>query len=177
MIVVDGRGCESECLSRAAYFDTFPNVWAHGALAEITSRGRLLVSGRSDSVLNPGGVRIGTAEIYRLLEQLPEIEESIAVGREMNDDVAIVLFLKMRSGRLTEETVLRVKSHIRSGATPRHVPAEVYEVCDVPRTKTGKIVELAVKNVINGFPVANLAAIANPECLVDYEKYRIKSRL
>ena len=149
-----------------AYFERFPGIWAHGDYAELTEHEGMIIYGRSDAVLNPGGVRIGTAEIYRPVEGLPEILESLAVGQEWNNDVRIVLFVKLREG-ITLDTALteRIKQTIRDHASPRHVPAKVIAVPDIPRTLSGKIVELAVHNIIHHRPVKNLDALANPEAL------------
>jgi acetoacetyl-CoA synthetase len=154
---------------RAAYFERFPNVWCHGDYVELTPRGTLVIYGRSDAVLNPGGVRIGTAEIYRQVEQLDEVVESLAVGQEWNNDVRIVLFVRLRDGLVLDEVLIdRIRQRIRDNTTPRHVPAKIVQVADIPRTKSGKIVELAVRDVIHGRPVKNLEALANPEALELY---------
>ena len=151
---------------RTAYFERFPGVWCHGDYMELTPRGGAIIHGRSDAVLNPGGVRIGTAEIYRQVEQLPEVLESIAVGQPWEGDVRVVLFVRLREGLLLDRPLIeRIKAQIRAGATPRHVPAEVLQVADIPRTKSGKIVELAVTDVLCGRTVRNLDALANPESL------------
>jgi len=152
-----------------AYFDRFPNVWCHGDYVELTEHDGLMIYGRSDAVLNPGGVRIGTAEIYRQVEQLDEVVESLVIGQEWDGDVRVVLFV-----RLAEEVVLddalidRIKKQIRANTTPRHVPARVVAVTDIPRTKSGKIVELAVREVVHGRPVKNKEALANPEALKQF---------
>jgi acetoacetyl-CoA synthetase len=154
---------------RAAYFERYPGIWCHGDYVELTEHGGIVVYGRSDAVLNPGGVRIGTAEIYRQVEQLPEVAESIVVGQDWEGDVRVVLFVKTKDGRqLDEALVKRIKQRIREGASPRHVPAKVLQVADIPRTKSGKIVELAVRDVIHGRPVKNQEALANPEALAEY---------
>ena len=151
---------------REAYFERFDGVWAHGDFAELTAAGGVVIYGRSDAVLNPGGVRIGTAEIYRQVESLDEVVESIAVGQRWEDDVRVVLFVVLRSGvELDDELVARIRSTIRANTTPRHVPAKVIAVPDIPRTRSGKIVELAVRSVIHGEPVKNTDALANPEAL------------
>jgi acetoacetyl-CoA synthetase len=151
---------------RAAYFERFPGVWCHGDFAEITAHGGVIIYGRSDATLNPGGVRIGTAEIYRQVEQLEEVEESLVIGQDWKGDVRVVLFVKLRPGvALDEALIARIKRHIREGTTPRHVPAKVLAVTDIPRTKSGKIVELAVREVVHGRPVKNETALANPEAL------------
>jgi acetoacetyl-CoA synthetase len=152
----------------AAYFEKFPGVWAHGDYAEITPTGSMIIYGRSDAVLNPGGVRIGTAEIYRQVEKLDEIMESIAIGQTWEDDVRVVLFVVMREGSELDENVReRIRRVIRDNTTPRHVPAKIVAVPDIPRTISGKIVELAVRDVVHGRPVRNSDALANPEAL-DY---------
>jgi acetoacetyl-CoA synthetase len=154
----------------AAYFERFPNIWCHGDFSELTAHDGVIIYGRSDATLNPGGVRIGTAEIYRQVEQLPEILESLVIGQDWppgrNDDVRVVLFVKLQEGMtLDAGLVERVKKQIRDNTTPRHVPARVVQVPDIPRTKSGKIVELAVRNVVHDQPVKNVEALANPEAL------------
>lgn len=154
----------------AAYFDRFPNVWCHGDWVEKTIHHGLIVHGRSDATLNPGGVRIGTAEIYRQVEQVPEVVESLAVGQMRDGDERVILFVRLKAGvTLDDDLLARIKSRIRSGATPRHVPAKIIQVADIPRTKSNKIVELAVKNLIHGRPVKNVEALANPEALELYK--------
>ena len=155
---------------RAAYFERFDNVWCHGDFSEITAHDGIIIYGRSDATLNPGGVRIGTAEIYRQVEQLPEILESLVIGQDWppgkNDDVRVVLFVKLQEGMALDAALVeRVKKQIRDNTTPRHVPAKVVQVLDIPRTKSGKIVELAVRNVVHDQPVKNVEALANPEAL------------
>lgn len=150
----------------AAYFERFPGVWAHGDYAEITDSGGMIVHGRSDAVLNPGGVRIGTSEIYRQVEKLDEVLESIAVGQDRDGDVRVVLFIVLRPGTtLDEELQRRIRKVIRDNTTPRHVPAKILTVPDIPRTISGKIVELAVRAVVHGRPVKNTDALANPGAL------------
>ena len=151
---------------RAAYFERFPNVWHHGDYAELTAHDGLVIYGRSDAVLNPGGVRIGTAEIYRIVEQFAEIAESIVVGQEWRDDTRVVLFVRLQPGAVLDgELERRLREAIRSRASPRHVPAKILAVADIPRTMNGKIVELAVREAIHGRPVGNRDALANPEAL------------
>jgi acetoacetyl-CoA synthetase len=151
---------------RAAYFERFPGVWAHGDFAELTVDGGIIIHGRSDAVLNPGGVRIGTAEIYRQVEKLDEIVESIAIGQNWKDDVRVVLFVVLRDGvQLDVALQQRIRTVIRDNATPRHVPAKILAVPEIPRTKSGKIVELAVRSVVHGEVVKNTEALANPEAL------------
>lgn len=149
-----------------AYFDQFDNIWAHGDYGEITAQGGVIIHGRSDAVLNPGGVRIGTAEIYRQVEAVEGVQESIVVGQNWQDDVRVILFVTLKPGvELTEELVTKIKQQIRANTTPRHVPAKVIQVADIPRTISGKIVELAVRKVIHNEVVKNKDALANPEAL------------
>jgi acetoacetyl-CoA synthetase len=151
---------------RAAYFDRWPGVWAHGDYGEITGHGGFIIHGRSDAVLNPGGVRIGTAEIYRQVERIEEVLESIVVGQAWQDDVRVVLFVVLRDGvTLDDELCGRIRRSIRENTTPRHVPEKIVQVADIPRTISGKIVELAVRDVVHGRPVKNTDALANPEAL------------
>jgi acetoacetyl-CoA synthetase len=154
---------------RAAYFERFPGVWCHGDFAVLTARGGLVILGRSDAVLNPGGVRIGTAEIYRQVEKLDEILESIAIGQDWDHDVRVVLFVRLRAG-VTLDAALekRIRNVIRDNTTPRHVPARIVAVGDIPRTLSGKIVELAVREVVHGRPVKNTDALANPAALAEF---------
>ncbi len=154
---------------RAAYFDRFEGVWCHGDFAEWTMHGGMVIHGRSDATLNPGGVRIGTAEIYAQVEQIEEVLEALAIGQTIDDDVRVVLFVRLAEGaRLSEEIVRRIKAQIREGASPRHVPAKVVAVADIPRTKSGKITELAVRDVVHGREVKNKEALANPEALAHF---------
>jgi acetoacetyl-CoA synthetase len=160
----------------AAYFERFPNIWCHGDFSELTAHDGVIIYGRSDATLNPGGVRIGTAEIYRQVEQLAEILESLVIGQDWppgrNDDVRVVLFVKLQEGMTLDTGLIeRVRKQIRDNTTPRHVPAKVVQVPDIPRTKSGKIVELAVRNVVHEQPVKNVEALANPEAL-DYFRRR-----
>ncbi|MCW4151818.1 acetoacetate--CoA ligase [Halomonas sp. 18H] len=153
-----------------AYFASFENTWAHGDYAEITPEDGLIIHGRSDAVLNPGGVRIGTAEIYRQVEKVDEVLESLCIGQTWGDDIRVVLFVRLRDG-LTLDDQLRhqIRTTIRSNATPRHVPQRILQVADLPRTLSGKLVELAVRNVVHGEPVKNREALANPEALALFE--------
>ena len=154
---------------RAAYFERFPGVWAHGDFAELTANGGLIIHGRSDAVLNPGGVRIGTAEIYRQVEKLDEVIESIAIGQNWDDDVRVILFIVLRADvQLDDELRGRIRDVIRRNTTPRHVPAKIIAVDEIPRTKSGKIVELAVRSVVHGETVKNTEALANPEALDNF---------
>ena len=151
---------------RGAYFERFPDVWCHGDYAEITEHGGTIIYGRSDAVLNPGGVRIGTAEIYRQVEQLDEIEEGLAIGQDWDGDVRVVLFVRLAPGcELDGALEDRIRDRVRRGASPRHVPARIVAVPDIPRTKSGKIVELAVRSIVHGETVRNIEALANPEAL------------
>jgi len=150
----------------AAYFEQYPNIWAHGDFAKITEHGGLVIFGRSDATLNPGGVRIGTAEIYRQVESLDEVIESICIGQDWDDDVRVVLFVRLREGlRLDDNLQTRIRKVIRENTTPRHVPARIVQVADIPRTISGKIVELAVRNVVHNRAVKNTDALANPDAL------------
>jgi acetoacetyl-CoA synthetase len=150
----------------AAYFERFDNVWCHGDFAEWTPHGGMIIHGRSDATLNPGGVRIGTAEIYNQVEQMPEIAEAICIGQDFDDDVRVVLFVRLAAGvTLDDDLEKRIRARIRTGASPRHVPARIIAVADIPRTKSGKITELAVRDVVHGRAVKNKEALANPEAL------------
>ena len=164
---------------RAAYFERFPGVWCHGDYIELTEHDGVVIHGRSDATLNPGGVRIGTAEIYRQVEQLPEVMESLVIGQDWPPgevgDVRVVLFVKLRDGLVLDAALVdRIQKHVRTNTTPRHVPAKILQVTDIPRTKSGKIVELAVRNIVHGCEVKNLEALANPEAL---EQYRDREEL
>jgi len=151
---------------RAAYFEKYPGVWAHGDFAELRRTGGIVIHGRSDAVLNPGGVRIGTAEIYRQVEKLDEVVESIAIGQDWEDDVRVLLFVVLREGvELDDDLRARIRRVIRENTTPRHVPAKIVAVPEIPRTKSGKIVEIAVRTVVHGEEVKNTEALANPEAL------------
>jgi acetoacetyl-CoA synthetase len=153
-----------------AYFDVFPNIWCHGDYVEETAHHGFIIYGRSDAVLNPGGVRIGTAEIYRQVEKLDDVEESIVIGQDWDNDVRVVLFVRLKSGVTLDDKLRdRIRKQIRANATPRHVPAKIIQVADIPRTLSGKIVELAVRNVVHGRPVKNKDALANPEALDHYQ--------
>jgi acetoacetyl-CoA synthetase len=164
---------------RAAYFGRFDNIWCHGDYSEITPHEGIVIYGRSDATLNPGGVRIGTAEIYRQVERLDEVVESLVIGQQWppgaGADVRVVLFVKLREGlSLDEALIARIRDTIRASTTPRHVPARVVQVADIPRTKSGKIVELAVRAVVHGEPVKNVEALANPAAL---EHFRARPEL
>ena len=159
----------------AAYFSRFPGIWCHGDFMELTERGTAIIYGRSDATLNPGGVRIGTAEIYRQVEKLDEVLEALVIGQHWDNDVRVVLFVRLRDDlELDDALAAKIRSTIRRNTTPRHVPAKVLQVADIPRTKSGKIVELAVRNVVHGEPVKNIEALANPEAL---EHFRGRNEL
>jgi acetoacetyl-CoA synthetase len=154
---------------RAAYFERYPGAWCQGDFAEITKHGGVIIYGRSDATLNPGGVRIGTAEIYRQVEKLPEVEESLVIGQDWQGDVRVVLFVRLKEGAVLDDDLVKsIKTQIRTGCTPRHVPAKVIKVADIPRTKSGKIVELAVRDIVHGRQIKNKEALANPEALELY---------
>jgi len=157
-----------------AYFSTFDNIWCHGDFVELTLHDEqthpgMIIHGRSDAVLNPGGVRIGTAEIYRQVEKVPEVLESIVIGQQWKNDVRVILFVKLQTDEtLTSELEKKIKTLIRDKATPRHVPSKILSVDDIPRTKSGKIVELAVRDIVHGEEVANLNSLTNPEALIHF---------
>jgi acetoacetyl-CoA synthetase len=158
---------------RAAYFEKYPGIWRHGDYVELTESGGIIIYGRSDAVLNPGGIRIGTAEIYRQVELVDEVLESLVVGGDIDGDCRILLFVILRPGvELSESLKAKIKQQIRQNASPHHVPAEIVQVTDIPRTKSGKIAELAVRDIIHGRPVKNRHALANPESLEQYLRLR-----
>jgi len=153
-----------------AYFDVYPGIWRHGDFIEINDHGGVIIYGRSDATLNAGGVRIGTAEIYRLVDQLDEVEDSLVIGQNWNDDVRVILFLKMAAGAaLTDDLRKTIVTKLRKEGSPRHVPAKIITVSDIPYTISGKKVELAIKKLVEGKPVLNKDALRNPECLKEYE--------
>ncbi|MGB3676144.1 MAG: acetoacetate--CoA ligase, partial [Candidatus Nanopelagicales bacterium] len=153
-----------------AYFERFPGVWAHGDFASWTHQGGVVIHGRSDATLNAGGVRIGTAELYRQVDQLPQVHESLAIGQSWDDDTRIVLFVRLSDDtELTEDLVREIKVRLRERCSPRHVPARVVAVADLPRTRSGKLAELAVADVVHGRAVRNVEALANPESLALFE--------
>lgn len=161
-------GDEDGSKYHSAYFDQFPGIWTHGDFIKVTPRGGVIMFGRSDTTLNPGGVRIGTAEIYRRLDAMPELEDSVVVGQSWNNDVRVILFVKLADGyELNEELAAKIRADIRANASPRHVPAKIIPCPDVPYTLNMKKVELAVKKVIEGKEVKNKDALKNPEAL-DY---------
>jgi acetoacetyl-CoA synthetase len=160
---------------RAAYFEAFPGLWRHGDWIARTDHGGFVIYGRSDATLNPGGVRIGTAEIYRQVEGFDEIAESIVIGQQWDGDQRVVLFVRLAGGaQLDDDLVARIRARIRSECSPRHVPAKILAVSDIPRTRSGKLVELAVRDVVHGRPVSNTEALANPEAL---EQFRDRPEL
>ncbi|NTV42253.1 MAG: acetoacetate--CoA ligase, partial [Syntrophobacteraceae bacterium] len=154
---------------RGAYFEIFPGVWSHGDYIEITENGGVVIYGRSDATLNPGGVRIGTAEIYRQVESIPEILDSLVIGQDWDNDVRVLLFVKLRDGiELDNDLMRKIKETIRTNTSPRHVPAKIISVADIPYTISGKKVELAVRKIIHNEEVKNRDALANPEALEYY---------
>jgi acetoacetyl-CoA synthetase len=158
---------------RSAYFEHYGDkIWYHGDFITIQSSGGVIVHGRSDATLNPGGIRIGTAEVYRQVEQLNFIQDSLCVGKNENGDVSITLFVKMKNinEKLNEDQTKLIKKLIKSKTTPRHVPKYIISVSDIPYTRSGKKMELAVNRIINGREITNIEAVANPECLEQYEK-------
>lgn len=156
---------------RQAYFDYFPGVWAQGDFAEITENNGLIIYGRSDAVLNPGGIRIGTAEIYRQVEKIPTILDSVVIGQPWQDDVRIILFVQLKAGlQLTDALKTSIRNLIRKNASPRHVPAKILQVADIPHTINGKLVEIAVRQAVQGEPINNLSSIANPGALADFKE-------
>jgi acetoacetyl-CoA synthetase len=160
---------------RAAYFDRFPGVWAHGDFIEFDEAGQVVIHGRSDTTLNPGGVRIGTAEIYRQVETLNEVRDSLVVGRPIDGDIEVMLFVQLAPGEtLNEDLVNTLRQRIRVNTTPRHVPAEIIQVPAIPYTRSGKKVELAVTQILRGEEPKNLTAMANPECLEAYRPHAVR---
>jgi len=154
----------------SAYFERFANIWCHGDFVELTKHNGMIIHGRSDAVLNPGGVRIGTAEIYRQVEKIDQVLESVVIGQQWQDDTRVVLFVVLREGTsLDEDLVQHIKTQIRAHATPRHVPEKILQVADIPRTKSGKIVELAVRDVVHNRPVINTESLANAEALEHFQ--------
>jgi acetoacetyl-CoA synthetase len=151
---------------RATYFERFPGAWCQGDFASWTEHGGIVIHGRSDATLNPGGVRIGTADLYRLVERQPEVAEALVFGQQLDGDVRIVLAVRLQPDvDLDDDLVARLRGTIRAELSPRHVPAVVVAVDDLPRTRSGKLVELAVADAVNGRPVRNREAIANPEAI------------
>ena len=158
---------------RKAYFEKYPGIWTHGDYIEITENGGIKVYGRSDATLNPGGVRIGTAEIYRIVEEMDEIHDSLAVGKKWNGDEKVILFVLLNEGiELNDLLKEKIKTELRIKATPRHVPAEIFQVKEIPRTISGKKVEIAVSKILNGEEVDNKDALANPHSLDQFYQFR-----
>ena len=158
---------------KKAYFNKFKNIWHHGDYAERKSSDGYIIYGRSDATLNPGGVRIGTAEIYSVVEKFKKVKESIVIAQSWDNDVRIVLFLVLNKPNTLDNIFInKLKKVIRSEASPRHVPAKIIEVSDIPKTKNGKIVELAVKNIIEGKKIKNIQALANPNVLKKYKNLK-----
>ena len=156
-----------------AYFNKYENVWCHGDYILKTENNGFIIFGRSDATLNPGGVRIGTAEIYRQVEQIEEILEGLVVGQIWQGDTRVVLFVRLKeSSHLTKDLINQIKTKIREGASPRHVPTKIIAVKDIPRTKSGKIAELAVRDLIHNVQINNITALANPECLEEYKNIK-----
>ena len=152
-----------------AYFNKYENVWCHGDYILKTENNGFIIFGRSDATLNPGGVRIGTAEIYRQVEQIEEVFEGLVVAQNYKDDTRVVLFVKLNNNcKLTNELIYKIKNKVKTGASPRHVPAKIIAVSDIPRTKSGKIAELAVRDLIHNVEITNESALANPECLDEF---------
>ena len=158
---------------RSSYFEKYNNVWHHGDFAKITNKGGFVIYGRSDTTLNPGGVRLGTSEIYSEVEKFKEIKESIAIGQAWDNDIRIILFVVLNNGcKLTSELVDKIKNTIRFNASPRHIPSKIISISDIPKTKNGKLVELAVKQTIEGEEIKNLEALANPESLEQFKNIK-----
>jgi len=158
---------------KSAYFEKYKNVWHHGDFAKVTDNGGFVIYGRSDTTLNPGGVRLGTAEIYSAIEQFEEIKESIAIGQSWNNDVRIILFIVLNQGyKINDEIKDKIKKAIKSKTSPRHVPSKIISILDIPKTKNGKLVELAVKQTVEGEKIKNLEALANPDSLKQFRNIK-----
>ena len=158
---------------KSAYFEKYKNIWHHGDFAKITNNGGFIIFGRSDTTLNPGGVRLGTAEIYNIVEKFDEIRESIVIGQSWKNDIRIVLFVVLnKSYHLTDKIKDKIKIGIKKNASPRHVPSKIISVLEIPKTKNGKLVELAVKQCIEGETIKNLEALANPDSLKQFQNIR-----
>jgi acetoacetyl-CoA synthetase len=156
-----------------AYFKRFKDIWHHGDYAEKKNSGGYIIYGRSDATLNPGGVRLGTSEIYSIVENFNEINESIVVGQSWDNDVRVILFVVLNKGSILDQNLInRLKKEIKTNASPKHVPSKIIEVSDIPRTKNGKIVELAVKNIIDGNAIKNIEAISNPKVLNEFKNIK-----
>jgi acetoacetyl-CoA synthetase len=158
---------------KSAYFEKYKNIWHHGDFGKITKNKGIIIYGRSDATLNPGGVRLGTAEIYNEVEKLDEIKESIVIGQSWNNDIRVVLFVILNQGiNLSNKLKTKIKKSIKMNISPKHVPSKIISVKDIPRTKSGKIVELAVKNTVEGDEIKNMEALANPESLEQFKKIK-----
>ena len=158
---------------KSTYFEKYKNIWHHGDFAKITNDGGFIIFGRSDTTLNPGGVRLGTSEIYSVVEQFTEIQESIVIGQSWDNDIRIILFVVLNRGyNLTEEIKDKIKKSIRLNASPRHVPSKIISISEIPKTKNGKLVELAVKQTIDGETIKNLEALANPDSLKQFKNIK-----
>ena len=158
---------------KKAYFKKFKNIWHHGDYAEVKNSGGYVIYGRSDATLNPGGVRLGTSEIYSVVEKFNEVKESIVVGQPWDNDVRVILFVLLNNRSVLDQNLIdRLKNEIKINASPRHVPSKIIEVSDIPRTKNGKIVELAVKNIIEGNKIKNIEAISNPKVLNEFKNLK-----
>ena len=158
---------------KSAYFEKYKNIWHHGDFAKITSNGGFVIFGRSDTTLNPGGVRLGTAEIYSIVEKFDEIQESIVIGQSWQNDIRVILFVVLNKGyNLNNEIKNKIKKAIRINASPRHVPSKIISISEVPKTKNGKLVELAVKQSVEGEKIKNLEALANPDSLNQFKNIK-----
>jgi len=164
---------ERDIKYKSAYFEKYKNVWHHGDFAKITKNDGFIIFGRSDTTLNPGGVRLGTAEIYSVVEKLKEIQESIVIGQSWKNDIRIILFVVLNSGyKLNNEIKEKIKKNIRSNASPRHVPSKIIAISEIPKTKNGKLVELAVKQSVEGQDIKNLEALSNPDSLKQFRNIK-----
>ena len=158
---------------KSAYFEKYKNVWHHGDFAKITNNGGFIIFGRSDTTLNPGGVRLGTAEIYSVVEKFEEIKESIVVGQSWKNDIRVILFVVLNKGyNLNDDIKEKIKKAIKINASPRHVPSKIISILEIPKTKNGKLVELAVKQSIEGYKIKNLEALANPDSLKQFKNIK-----
>ena len=164
---------ESDKKYKKAYFSKYKNIWHHGDYAESKDNGGFIIHGRSDATLNPGGVRLGTAEIYSVVEKFTEVKEALVVGQSWDNDIRIILFVVLDSKySLTEELIMKIKKQIRDNSSPRHVPAKIFSIMDIPKTKNGKIVELAVRQTIAGERIKNIEALANPDSLNQFKNIK-----
>ena len=158
---------------KSAYFEKYKNVWHHGDFAKITNNGGFIIFGRSDTTLNPGGVRLGTSEIYSVVEKFEEIQESIVVGQSWKNDIRVILFVVLNKGyNLNDDIKEKLKKAIKINASPRHVPSKIISILEIPKTKNGKLVELAVKQSIEGDKIKNLEALANPDSLKQFKNIK-----